>query len=79
MKINDAITQRILQFCNERSLSINKLATLSMLTQSTLNNVVNKYTKDIKLLTVVRICEGLQISLSEFFDSDLFEDIDLEL
>lgn len=79
MKVNDAIVQRILQYCNERNLSINKLASLSMITQSTLNNIVNKYTKDVKLLTIIRICEGLQISVSEFFDCDLFENIDLEI
>ncbi len=79
MKINDAIVQRILQYCNERNLSINKLASLSMITQSTLNNIVNKYTKDVKLLTIIRICEGLQISVSDFFDCDLFKNIDLEI
>lgn len=79
MKVNDAITQRILQYCNERNLSINKLAGLSMITQSTLNNIVNSYTRDVKLLTIFRICDGLQISVSEFFDSELFENIDLEI
>ncbi len=79
MKVNDAITQRILQYCNERNLSINKLAGLSMITQSTLNNIVNRYTRDVKLLTIFRICDGLQISVSEFFDSELFENIDLEI
>lgn len=79
MKVNDAIVQRILQYCNERNLSINKLASLSMITQSTLNNIVNKYTKDVKLLTIIRICEGLQISVSDFFDCDLFKNIDLEI
>lgn len=79
MKVNDAIVQRILQYCNERNLSINKLASLSMITQSTLNNIVNKYTKDVKLLTIIRVCEGLQISVSDFFDCDLFKNIDLEI
>ena len=68
MKINDAISQRILQYCDERNLSINKLASLSMLTQSTLNNIVNNYVRDVKLLTIIKVCSGLDISLSEFFD-----------
>ena len=79
MQINDLVAQRILQFCNERNISINQLASQSMLTQSTLNNIVNKYTRDVKLLTLSRICAGLNISLYEFFDSDLFNNIDLEL
>ena len=77
MNVNDAVAQRILQYCDERNISINKLATNSMLTQSTLNNIVNGYTKDVKLLTICRICAGLEISLVEFFDCDLFDDINL--
>ena len=79
MKLNEAIVQRIIQYCNERNLSINKLASLSMLTQSTLNNIINKYTSDVKLMTIVRICDGLNMSLSEFFDSSLFDNIDIDL
>lgn len=79
MNVNEAIAQRILQYCNERNISINKLANLSMLTQSTLNNIVNSYTKDVKLLTILRICAGLEISLVDFFDCDLFKNIDLDL
>ena len=79
MKINDAIIQRILFFCNKNDISINKLASLSMITQSTLNNIVNKYTNDVKLLTILRICSGLNITPAEFFDCDLFDDVDLEL
>ena len=78
MKINDAISQRILQYCDERNLSINKLASLSMLTQSTLNNIVNNYVRDVKLLTIIKVCSGLDISLSEFFDCDLFNNIDFD-
>ena len=78
MKINDAVSQRILQYCSDRNLSINKLASLSLLTQSTLNNIVNGYVKDVKTLTLVRICSGLNISLSEFFDSPLFDDIEFD-
>ena len=79
VKLNEAIVQRIIQFCNEQNLSVNKLASLSMLTQSTLNNIVNKYTKDVKMMTLVKICDGLNVSMSEFFDSPLFDNIDIDL
>lgn len=79
MKLNEAIVQRILYYCDKQNLSINKLASLSMLTQSTLNNIINKYTKDVKTMTLVKICDGLNISMSEFFDSPLFDNIDIEL
>ncbi len=77
MKLNEAISQRIFQYIKEQNLSVNKLATMSLLTQSTLNNIVNNHTKDIKLLTLIKICDGLNISLSEFFDSDIFTNIDI--
>lgn len=78
MKLNEAITHRIFQYIKDRNITVNKLATMSLITQSTLNNIVNNHTKDIKLLTIIRICDGLQISLSEFFDDDVFFDIDVD-
>lgn len=78
MKLNEAIIHRIFHYINERGITVNKLATMSLLTQSTLNNIVNNHTKDIKLLTLIKICDGLEISLSEFFDSDLFFNIDVD-
>lgn len=78
MKLNEAISQRIFQYIKEKNISVNKLATMSLLTQSTLNNIVNNHTKDIKLQTLIRICDGLDISLYEFFNSDLFINIDLD-
>lgn len=79
MKLNEAVTHRILQYCKEKNISINKLATLSLLTQSTLNNIVNNHTKDIKLLTLIRICDGLDMSLSEFFDDDVFFNMTVDI
>lgn len=78
MKLNEAISYRIFQYIQERNITVNKLATISLLTQSTLNNIVNNHTRDIKLLTIIRICDGLDISLSEFFDSDVFYNIDVD-
>lgn len=78
MKINEAVSKRILNICSERNLSINKLASISCLTQSTVENVVSCNSKNPKLLTIVRICDGLGISLKEFFDDQLFKNIDRE-
>lgn len=78
MKLNEAIVNRIFYYITERDITINKLATMSLLTQSTLNNIVNNHTKDIKLLTVLKICEGLDISLTEFFNDDMFLNIDID-
>lgn len=78
MKIKDAVATRINNICNERNISINKLASISCLTQSTVQHLVDGRSNNPKLLTIVRICDGLSISLKEFFDDKIFDDIDRE-
>lgn len=76
MRLIEAISTRILNLCNERDLSINKLATLSGITQSTLEGVVNMKYVNPKTLTILRICRGLDMEMHEFFNHELFKDID---
>ncbi len=78
MKINKAISTKLLNICKNKNISVNKLASISCLTQSTVENLVNCNSKNPKLLTVVRICDGLNISLAEFFNDDIFLEIDRE-
>jgi len=79
MLIEKAISRRILDLCSERDITINKLATMSLITQSTLDNIVNCKSKNPKILTIARICEGLNISISEFFHDKLFKDVNLKI
>lgn len=78
MKLNEAISTRILRLCDEKNLSVNKLATLSALTQSTLEGIVNMKYENPKTLSIVRVCRGLDMELYEFFNDDIFKDIDDE-
>lgn len=78
MKISEAISKKILSIIKERDITINKLATISCLTQSTVDSLVNGKSKNPKLLTIVRICDGLGITLKEFFDDKIFLDLDRE-
>jgi len=78
MKVNEAVSIKLINICKERNISINKLASLSCLTQSTVENIVNCNSKNPKLLTIVRICDGLGITLKEFFSDDLFFNLDRE-
>lgn len=78
MKVNEAVSNKLLKICKEKNISINKLATISCLTQSTLENIVNCNSKNPKLLTLIRICDGLDITLSEFFDDSIFNNLDRE-
>lgn len=79
MLIQEAIAKRILKLCNEYNISINKLSLLSGLTQSTLQSIIDGKSKNPTILTIVRICDSLNIKLSDFFNDELFNNIDTEL
>lgn len=78
MKLRYAIAKKINKILIEKNITINKLANMSFLTQSTVDSLVNGKSKNPKLLTIVRICDGLGISLEEFFNDNLFIEIDRE-
>lgn len=79
MQIGEATRQRIFELCRERQITVNKLSTLCGITQSTLNNVVSGRNKSVTVSTVQKICDGLEISIVEFFASPLFKNIDQEI
>ncbi len=78
MKLSEAMSKKLLKICEERDISINKLATICLLTQSTVQNIIECNSVNPKLLTIVRICDGLGITLKDFFSDDLFTNIDRE-
>ena len=70
MDIVAKIAIRIIDLCKEKSITINKLADLSGLTQSTIDSIVSGKSRNPQIVTLYKICEGLNISLSEFFSED---------
>jgi len=80
VKIYKAISLKILKIIRIRGMDItvNKLANICCLTQSTVDSIINGKSKNSKLLTLVRICDGLSITLSDFFYDELFVIIDRE-
>ena len=79
MTIGEAVKERILQLCAERDLTINKLSTISGVTQSTVNNVVGGRNNSTTVSTIQKLCDGLGITIIDFFDDDLFKDIEPEV
>ena len=79
MKTVIAIRDRIQRLCAERGITINKLATLSALPPSSVKNILYGRSCDPKILTIKKICDGLGISLAEFFDSPEFEALEQEI
>lgn len=78
MKISEAMAKKLLNLCEERKISVNKLASICYLTQSTVQHIIDGSSTNPKLLTVIRICDGLGITIKEFFDDEIFENIDRE-
>lgn len=74
-----AIRQRILKLCKEKGLTVNRLATISGVTQSTLNNITSGRNNSATVSTIKKLCDGLNISLREFFDSPEFDQLEQEL
>lgn len=69
MKLNDSVGKRIIEFCKERNITLNKLCTMSGVIQSTVNSIFSGRSQNPKLSTIQYLCEGLGITLKEFFDS----------
>ena len=79
MLIGEAVKLRILELCTQRELSINKLCTISGITQSTVNNIVSGRNNSVTVSTIKKICDGLDITIQDFFDSELFNGLEQEL
>lgn len=77
--IGEAVKERILELCRVENISINKLCSLSGVTQSTVNNIVSGRNHSATVSTIKKLCDGLGISIEEFFRSDLFRDLEQEL
>ena len=79
MTIAEAVVKRIYELVDERQLTINKISTISGVKQSTVSDIVNGVTSNVKIATIKKLCDGLDISIREFFDSPLFDDLEQEL
>ena len=79
MTVGEAVRQRIIQLCQERNISINKLSAISGVTQSTVNNIVSGRNNSATVSTVKKLCDGLGITIEDFFSSELFRDLEQEI
>lgn len=79
MTIARATAKRILDLCKEREITINRLSIMSGVTQSTVNDIINGETRNPGISTIKKLCDGMEISIQEFFDSELFCDLEQEL
>ncbi len=79
MNTVSAVRDRILQLCGERHITINKLSTVSALSPSNIKSILYGKSRNPKLITIKMICDGLGITLGEFFSTPEFDALEQEI
>ena len=79
MNIGTAVKLRILELCKEKNITVNKLATLCGITQSTLSNIVGGRNNSATISTIKKVCDGLNLHIRDFFASKLFDNLEQEI
>ena len=78
MNIGEAVRARIIELCRQRDISINKLCSISGVTQSTVNNIVSRRNNSATISTIKKLCDGWDITI-QFFASNPFADLEQEI
>ena len=79
MSVKDAVVTRFIEICKDRGIRINELANISGVTASTAYSMLDARRRDISIITIKKFCDGLDISLSEFFSSPIFDSLEQEI
>lgn len=79
MGVKEAIVIRLKNICFEKGISYNTLATISGVTPSSVYSLMDNSRKDIGILLIKKLCDGLEITVTEFFDDDIFKNLEQEL
>ena len=79
MSVKDAVAKRFQELCNERNITPNTLANLAGITPSTVYSMLDPQRRDISVITIKKLCDGLEISLGEFFSAPVFDSLEQEI
>lgn len=79
MRTKEAVAQRILELCSERNIAVNALANISGVSPSTIYSMLNQKSQNPGVVSIKKICDGLEITIREFFDSPLFDETEQEI
>ena len=79
MRTKEAIANRILELCNERNIAINELANISGVSPSTVYSILNEKSQNPGAITIKKLCDGLEITLGEFFSTPEFDALEQEI
>lgn len=76
MNVKEAVARRIQALCAQRGIAVNALANLCGVSPSTVYSMLNAKSQNPGVLSIQKLCDGLEISVREFFDDPLFDDLD---
>ena len=79
MTTKEAVAQRIIDLCAERNIAVNALANISGVAPSTIYSMLNTKSQNPSVVSIKKICDGLEITVRQFFDSPLFDDTEQEI
>ena len=79
MNVKDVVTERFKSLCEERNIKINELANISGVTPSTAYSMMDASRRDISITTIKKFCDGLEITLGEFFSTAEFDNLEQEI
>ncbi len=79
MGIKKAIVLRIKELCKQKGIKYNTLATLSGVTPSTVYSLLDERRLDVGILVLKKLCDGLEITITDFFDTDVFRNLEQEI
>ena len=75
----EAIRQRIRELCKEKGITPNALSYIAAVPQATIKSILNNETQSPEVLTIKKLCDGLEITLAQFFDTDTFNSLEQEI
>lgn len=78
MKTTEAITERIIKLCQERNITPNKLGTIAGVEPSTITSIFYGKSKNPGIVTIKNLCDGLDMSIFDFFNDEMFKDKNLD-
>lgn len=79
MTVKDAVVRRFQQLCKQRGIKANELATRSGVTPSTVYSMMDNSRRDLSIITIKKLCDGLDITLGEFFSTLEFDALEQEI
>ena len=79
MNTKETVAKRILELCEEKNIAVNALANLSGVTPSTVYSMLNEKSQNPGVVSIKKLCDGLDISVREFSNGDLFDDLEQEI